>query len=511
MSDSDLEVQQEIDSDEDKLVFPGYSDSEIAELETLVEKYKLRDFFGKQAYPNDIGSVNIPGERNIKKWIEALSEIKNLETQGVDKFKSFSQVTSSWTDPEVYDFQNWINFYSQGNHLKYKFAQFYVNDGSFGYIIPNKINDSETVKKKTEDKEQKEAPPPPVNKPSKEESMKAAIEEQRKKLISRLDSIEKILRTEEGQALSSHEFESFLDTIHELKKRIHKVNKKTLSSKLYQDLIICQGNVLTLDGFKSSAQKLFKVAQELEEENNKEAVNDFLKNLTVEDDLSVEDDLIDDHSLISEAQVAAPPPPMPTENKPVENKGMEDISVDDKKPLNEINDLSKKNVDSMLDTAFSNIKISDIVERLQEVVLIYKKRTLPRELSIIDLMLDSVGIAAYFPQMSEAINKSHDANNYIATRLDAVLSQLVGSSKDSSLDLNPQNKDSSDPQVEALKSKLESKDQIKQQKEYDKEEAESAPPAPKANVEIGQDLKQSQPETPPTPKPAPVVPPTPKI
>ena len=77
--------------------------------------------------------------------------------------------------------------------------------------------------------------------------------------------------------------------------------------------------------------------------------------------------------------------------------------------------------------ALSNIKISDIIARLEAIASMFKNREIARQLSIIDLMMDRAGIASFFPSLAEAMNKSLEANQYCQTRIEDILAKLRGS------------------------------------------------------------------------------------
>ncbi len=78
-----------------------------------------------------------------------------------------------------------------------------------------------------------------------------------------------------------------------------------------------------------------------------------------------------------------------------------------------------------LDKAFANIKLSDVVKRMQAISRVFKNREIARQLSIIDLMLDRLGIAGLFPQLAEATKSALESNQYSSIRIEEVLSKLM--------------------------------------------------------------------------------------
>ena len=94
---------------------------------------------------------------------------------------------------------------------------------------------------------------------------KQIIEKQRQKIIGRLDSAEKLLRSEEGQIFAGNELEALLDVIYSLKNKIQMVNKISLSTRLYEDMIVREANILVKKGFGNAGTVLRKVAQSVPE------------------------------------------------------------------------------------------------------------------------------------------------------------------------------------------------------------------------------------------------------
>ncbi len=78
-----------------------------------------------------------------------------------------------------------------------------------------------------------------------------------------------------------------------------------------------------------------------------------------------------------------------------------------------------------LDKAFANIKLSDVIRRMQALSKVFKNREIARQLSIIDLMLDKLGIAGLFPQLAEATKSALESNQYSSIRIEEVLSKLM--------------------------------------------------------------------------------------
>jgi hypothetical protein len=206
----------------------------------------------KIAYPNQPTFKDV-NKVNINKWIAAAKSIITKEKNGSDRVSAIRQVTSGWQNPDVLSFLNWLKFYEEGAHMKYKKAQVWYENGAPGYFLHIKKD-----VQKSEDQILQEQ-----NIQTEQENKKAIIESQRKKIIARLDSAEKLLRSQEGQIFAGKELEILMESIFALKKKIQLINKLSVATKLYEDIIIQKANILNKAGFTKAASMLHSIAQEI--------------------------------------------------------------------------------------------------------------------------------------------------------------------------------------------------------------------------------------------------------
>ena len=520
------------------------------------------------AYPNYDEYMYIEPARDTKKWIDAVKDIYYRERTGTNKRSAILTTIGKWDDMEKKDFFNWLKFYEEGSHLKYKYAQQMWYEGiNPGYVLPFK----------------KDAPPDSNHADDSLEEIstvekKRIIEQQRKKIIGRLDSIEKLLRSDEGQLFAAKEFETLLEIVYQLKKKIQLINKKSASTKLYEDMIVKEANVLMKKGFSKAADLLYKLAQPIPAAvppalptnvsgapatipgaevgtqrsdgvgggatppnnppnlvNTKtpppEAIDQFMKGLKggnvtsdISDvlDLSDTDDLDvkDDENyleVVKEAQEVVPPPaepePLPppapdenlevTEDTPPLKPTDSNLEVKDESP--DASTGASTAFDSAIDTAFKNIKVDDIVMKLEDLAKIFKTREVPRQLAFVDMMLDTLGISSFFPSLAEATNKSLESNQYILTRVEDILSKLRGTMKTNEIDLTSESP--APPEVQALKGRLSEQEESEKSKKKmrkeieDKKLQEQGKETP--DVEIEEDLSQPTEVAPTAPVAAP--------
>ncbi len=545
----------------------------------------------KDAYPNIDHYMHIPGQHDTEKWLQAISDIYRKERSGSGRVQAIRQVTSGWNVMETFDFLNWVKFHEGGNHMKYKFAAlWYENPELPGYALPYK-KDPEPPKS-----QQSDGPAIDFARDRETESAdrRERIEKQRNKIIGRLDSAEKLLRSPDGHLFSGKEFETLLETIYQLKKKIQMVNKISTSTRLYEDMIIREANVLRRSGFTKAAGVLYSVAQTPAQSGEQaqgtpdgsadlsaspppdpsgagnpgppsggagtpaqppggadmpqsepnqppapKGIAEFLANLDEsqvsgeEDKAGAEDELevldTDDTIFVTEAQAApvnepmtTSPAPAPLDPSPVSapEAAPEPVATDatEEAPLEVTEDDIKStpksitptsNFDAKVDAALAGVTVSDVVAKLEDLAKIFKTREVPRQLGVVDMMLDHLGLASYFPSLSEATNKALESNNYIQSRVEDILSKLRGAMGSTEVDLKG-GPEVDNPEVAGVKGKLQeddAKEKARKQMRKDQETAELTNKGKETpEVEIEEDL--GEPAAPPAAPARPAAPPT---
>jgi hypothetical protein len=497
-------------------------------------------------------------QHDTQKWLEAVKKVYTAEKNGENRVNAIRHATSTWNVMETFDFLNWLKFYEEGAHMKYKFAQLWYENGAPGYFLHVK---KDPIKDETNEVAGKDvdAARDEIAEQMTAAEKKQIIEKQRQKIVGRLDSAEKLLRTEDGQLFAGKELESLIEAIYSLKKKVQLVNKLSTSNKTYEDMIIREANLLTRSGFAKAANILFKIAEEPQTQDNKvpvpappappaqpsgapgnlpasppgvsskpgegknntpKGIEKFLDNLetgkvTTNDDHSVEDKLevvdFQDELVVEAQEIPAPPggtpTPKPVIPKPTPSKE-ETLEVTEKDILKAppTSGTAISEFNSKIDAVLANVTVADVVAELESLAKIFKTREIPRRLGIVDMMLDSLGLATYFPSLSEATNKALESNNYISTRVEDILSKLRGSMKTKEIDLDGGSDKETSPEVASIKSNLqeaEEKEKARKQMRKDQEAAELTEKTKETpDVEIEEDLA-----TPPPPAAKPAAPP----
>jgi hypothetical protein len=491
---------------------------------------------------------------NIEHWMQATRDIYTRMQNGQDKTQAHNEVLGDWDMKEKTDYETWLRFYQEKTPEKYpKLASLYESPEVPGYVLPNPIgfNNLRSRIPNPISNLEKEIPGTPQQGPTDVSNVNDTIEAQRRKIISRLNSAEKLLSTSEGYLFAGDKLEDLLKTLHDLKLKIQISNKRTVRSSLFEDYIYKEANILSSQGFLKEAAFLEKIAQmpdlglggspgvgfdlgggpdmstslpgtsEAPSSDNagakEETINllrEFFDNLQngISDKRDqrkerrrelrenrknktssyLDDDII---VLAQEGPEVKTPPVMPAPVVP----SVSDPS-EQKPPANE------DKTEDLIDAALRTISIHDVIKRLEMLVKVYNQREISRQLAILDIMMDRAGLASFFPSLGEAMGKALESNQYIATRLSDILTKLKGSLGTSGEEWIAPREQEYNPETEQIKQNLtqqqeeeDRKRELRKQRDMDRLEG-------KEKGLVGEQLAA---ETAPVAPPGPTVPPPP--
>jgi len=337
----------------------------------------------KKAHPNNMGieSMNpIRNPYNIDKWIETMRYIYNTaNTNNLPLDSITKQVTAKWEENERINFQRWMRYYQEGNYNKYnvKTAQFFVNK-----LDEGKTPDLKPVK----DLFDTSAFP----KPDPMTEKKKRLDDARKKLRGRLKSVEELV-------------EQYRDVLPKdvsaiIRKDVYDLKEKVLGLELRASIIDSinrTSNQLRKHGFMEGAQELRKIAQEIAEDKLPVAPEGPVAIPAPNAEIAPE-----------QPEAVAPIPDVDRVRVPEVNIGEEKIEIPD----------------------FSSATHRDALQKLEEINKVISERNVVRALAAVDIILGQLGIASYFPQLSEAQSKLMDAFNYAGTRVAETIGQMRGGS-----------------------------------------------------------------------------------
>lgn len=548
----------------------------------------------KKAYPNFSEYMPTQPAYDLHRWMGAMKDIYIKLHLGASKNDSIEQVTKEWNPVEKREFLNWLKYYESGDHLKYKLAQksYYVND-DINYFLPNPQppvipSPIRSINDQIADIPQ-QAQVAVQNQEMSKEDKRKIIEDQRKKILGRLNSVERLLSSQQGQMFAGPDFERLLTSIYELKRQIQTVNKITLSAQTIIDLVVRQAKLLKKEGYSHASQFMVKFAQntpgdfsmnlgdvpsggsqpqglgsldnpapdltqplggppgmggESDQITGNSAVGQFIENLedfgvtsekdeddtnSADDEIDIDNDVMLDQEIIPEGEddlvvhaQATPASPEPAPPKAPESQNLEvdspapgDATATGITPEQAQNgpDVQVKNdFDALIDSAFSSLTVADVVKKLEDINKIFRNREIGRQLAIVDVMLDHLGLAPYFPTLAEATNKQLEANQYCLTRIEDILSKLRGTMQTSKIDLKNENQPPN-PEAEGIKTNLEQEEaKEKQRKEVKKQIQDQTvleKSKPEGEIE-GAPQELAQPAEIETPTPAPAAPPVPR-
>ena len=466
----------------------------IEAIDLALKKMIPQNLRPRIAYPQG-GTINPLTQYDISRWVQATRAIYGLMVKGFSNEQAKERVVGNWETKEKMDYEHWLKFYKEGVPEKYpKLA----GDGELftsmlpvdilrarpgGHRFPNPIAGGEGNAQKR--------PPGMPQLPSEGDSdpVRDKIEDQRRKLVSRLNSAEKMLASMDGQLFAGDDQEIMLKLLQDLKRKIQIINKRTVKSSLFEDQIYRAANQLNITGRTKAAGFFYKLAQfspgggggepdmmaELgggggdvpgagggdDKKETHDLLQEFFDNITrgISDKEDTpekrEETKKEEEPTPAPAPAPAPaapaPPPMPTAPAP-KTSGFKlgtglwktaqvvppapvpppapapaapSVSIDPD-PAEEAG-VPDDNTDDIIDAALKNVTIDDVVSRLEMLVSVYNQREISRQLAILDIMMDRLGLASFFPALGEAMSKALEANQYIGNRLEEILGKVKGS------------------------------------------------------------------------------------
>lgn len=443
----------------------NYNINSSNDIREKVAKYFSNFPIIKKSYPN-YGEDIIPKKYDMNKWRTALNDIIIKERLYGNSFDVTNQVIKDWSSmDEKMDFKNWAKDQKQGIGKLYRTALFEEKPMEMQYIpgLTSRPKKSQINI---------------VNEKSRDEVVK-------QKVLGRINSIKKILSTKDGPHLLGKDYSKIMKSILDLEGDILGIR----TSSMIEDVLIRTAGYLEkencddtiVDFIKKTAQmpSLNDMSpdigqpQENEEsessDEGKKALDTFIERLRGYPVSDMNPDKIKDNfeeivdnlekklswydintkevvgleniaeyifkiakivkftkrnekvKTAQEALDEPPAEPVATENEVVDKV---DNTVDDTE--NHLSNKTKAEVDDL----FANIKLSDVISRLEALSKVFQNREIARQLSIIDLMLDSLGLSGFFPSLAEATRSALESNQYCQTRVEEILSRLVSSVND---------------------------------------------------------------------------------
>ncbi len=124
-------------------------------------------------------------------------------------------------------------------------------------------------------------------------------------------------------------------------------------------------------------------------------------------------------------------PPTPDLSKERQQANDKELAKKNLTPQKTPDNASLLGIDSdVIDKALESITMNDVIARLQALSKVFQNREIARQLSVVDLMLDKLGISGFFPALAEATRSALESNQYCQSRVEEVLNKLISTTDD---------------------------------------------------------------------------------
>jgi hypothetical protein len=350
----------------------------------------------KVAYPVNGSDAIVEASVDFDLWKKLAYYIYDAVKNKKKTFEEALEYYSHYLDDkELIKFEKWLKYYKAGEHLKYsglkdKMAIRKIADYNFGLIGPG-FYPSE-YKNSTKELEADES--------------KNTYHNWKNKLNGAIRRIDKLLRIGDDYLDAATQAE-LSDLLHQFDQEVRKIRMQRTAA----DLAFRTADTFKKQGFSAGSDILFKFAQEVDA----------------------------GPSAAPQPPPAAPPVAEPqSPNPPPVAAGGEGAQVPEQNVAPNKEDqagqnTSKETLDRVLsDKALpgeyeqlaGEVDLNMAATKLEEVAARLSDRRTIRLLAEFDIMLDKLGLAAMFPELSEAQSKLIDAYSYALVRTTRMLGML---------------------------------------------------------------------------------------
>jgi hypothetical protein len=345
--------------------------NDLTDFRVLMHKW-LCDKHSKKAYPNTFGKETRDPTYDRYKWVDTIKVIYSLlEEKGISKDAAIELATVDWSTDERFKFTNWLKYYESGNTEKYnvKTAKTKTADTDiYDLGLPANMLDPATRSNNVEERPAMSTYKMRKEKTKREQELEKA-RSFKGKMKSRLRSLRRLL-DKYNDVLPHQNIEQIQDEMYALDKSVSRLD---VYASL-EDCVIRSANRIKRMGFSEGADILNKFAQDPEVPMPAEELTP-----------SPED---------SEAVVEALPPPS-----------------ESPKPHT------------------SDVNLDMVIQRLEGLTKLLKSRDLIRDMASVDILLNELGLASYFPELGDSQSKLIEAYSYASNRVEAIVSKLRGTGK----------------------------------------------------------------------------------
>jgi len=362
------------------------------------------------AYPTELSFKHrvIP-EQNIKDWIGRISNIYKFMSKGFAKEDLISQYTQDMDSTIKQDFRQWMKYYEDGDQNKYnvdKNMRKNANVGDPDYL--DMLNTAFNTR-------QEQAARDEEYRAKRDEAHQNRIKI-KQKILARLQSIRKLLnkytlavdnaiankyvQMNDDAKQKTQDYSELAQAINgaeEAARNLGQTMNMTGLASSAVDKIYKSANIAKASGLNEIHQKLYKTARKFE------------KSARELDEAAIE----------------------PSENL----AGLEK---------------EKRRKPDVLEELKGNANPNAVLEKLESLLQTLQKRDLIRELSEVDIMLNELSMASYFPELAFGQSKLIDGFGYASNKLEDAISKIRGGLREEEQKMQPIDKLRS-PKVETPK------------------------------------------------------------
>lgn len=341
----------------------GYDFKDLMDYRILTHKW-LCNNLDKRAYPNTAGKEDRMPLDNIDKWVATLKDIYgSLHQRNMNRSKAVDYFTSDWDRDEKQRFMNWMRYYEDGTTEKYNVKNAKLTKQADMPSLPQSWMNQE-------DRASDGVYMSTYKTEDKADDGKTSRERElerakayKAKMRSRLRSLKRLL-DKYNDILPKQNMDAVFDEMHSLEKSINRLDVYAS----IQDCMIRSANRIRKVGFSEGAEYLKKVAEE-------------------------------------PAEPVAPAPNPDLGVLPQSESKVPDLQPGTK-------------------PAFS---VNTIIDRLEGTSKLLKSRDMIRELASVDILLNELGMASYFPELTDAQAKLIEAFGYASNKIESIVAKLRGS------------------------------------------------------------------------------------
>ena len=342
---------------------------------------------------------------DVQLWAQCVHKIYNsVYIDGADYTDALSKYSSNIFKDEIErdNFLNWIKYYNHGEHLKYNVKNASIKkDSAFSLIgdpyastsnyITNDYSDLDHDKQIDDIRERGES--------------KINYKNWKKKFNTALRRVDKILKESEDY-VDPEKYEEISQVLNKLDVQVGKIRLQVSAS----DISYRAASQLRKLGFNDGASVLLKYSQDASQQQTPQVPS-------------------------PDSQVAGDPESV---DKKMQEVGPSQEEVDRKAQdransekgrtmMRDIDPLPGANDGEYESIMRGDVTIEDASRKLEQIAGSLADRRVIRYLAEFDIILDKVGIASMFPELSEAQSKLIEAYSYSLTRVTKMLGMLSNS------------------------------------------------------------------------------------